>query len=173
MQEVIKKISTLGIIGVIFVITMAATGLSGAAITIALATISGSAGMMGGIAVIGITGLIAVALAKFSMGIVNQITTQQLKVANSISKLTEEVIKDLENVPGMTFAEERDFKKSRPIFILRDKTVVRTWKNPLGVEHIFLADNNGKIIYGGFVGWIHSDGLKKAININKIRKNYT
>jgi hypothetical protein len=70
----------------------------------------------------------------------------------------------------MTFADERDFKKSRPIFTLRDKTVVRTWKNPLGVEHIFLADNNGKIIYGGFVGWIHSDGLKKAININKSEK---
>lgn len=170
MQEVMKKISTLGMLGVIFVITMAATGLSGVAIAI-VATISGSAGMMGGIAVIGITGLIAVALAKFSMGIVNQIKIQQFKVANSICKVTEEVIKDLENVPGMTFADERDFKKSRPIFTLRDKTVVRTWKNPLGVEHIFLADNNGKIIYGGFVGWIHSDGLKKAIN--KIRKNYT
>jgi hypothetical protein len=75
MQEVMKKISTLGMLGVIFVITMAATGLSWVAITIALATISGSAGMMGGIAVIGITGLIAVALAKFSMGIVNQIKT--------------------------------------------------------------------------------------------------
>ena len=145
MQEVIKKISTLGIIGVIFVITMAATGLSGAANTIALATISGSAGIMGGIAAIGITGLVAVALAKFNIGLVNQITTQQLKVANSISKLTEEVIKDLENVPGMTFADERDFKKSRPIFTLRDKTVVRTWKNPLGVEHIFLPDNEDNL----------------------------
>jgi hypothetical protein len=62
-------------LGVIFVITMAATGLSGVAITIALSTISGSPGMMGGIAVIGITGLIAVALAKFSMEIVNQIKT--------------------------------------------------------------------------------------------------
>lgn len=46
---------------------------------------------------------------------------------------------------------------------LRDGTVVRTWKNPVGVEHIFLGDCNNKIIYGGFVGWIHSKDLQQAL----------
>ena len=172
MQEVVKKIAILGQLGVILVIAIAAIGLIGVvAIAITLVTFGGSIGMMGTIAVIGIAGLIAAAWAKCSIWVINQINTQRSNVANSVSNITEKVIKVLENVPGMTFANERDFNKSRPIFMLRDKTVVRTWKNPVGVDHIFLADRNGKIIYGGFVGWIHSDDLKQAIN--RIRENFT
>ena len=34
-----------------------------------------------------------------------------------------------------------------------------------------LADRDGRILYGGFVGWIHTKGLNQAIN--KIRQDYS
>lgn len=87
------------------------------------------------------------------------------------SNPTGEVIMILNNIAGMTMAHPRDFEKSRPIFVLKDKTVVRTWKNPVGVEHIFLADSNGKMVYGGFVGWVHSENLR--ITLEEIRQTFT
>jgi len=68
MDEVVKKVAALGLPGVILVITMAATGLTGAAaITAALAFLGGPGSMLGGIAVLGLTGLITDALAKVSL----------------------------------------------------------------------------------------------------------
>lgn len=57
----------------------------------------------------------------------------------------------------------KDFKSSSPIVRLRDGTAVRTWKNPLGVDHVFLADANNQMVYDGYVGWIHSEGLNAVI----------
>ncbi|MBD2168185.1 hypothetical protein H6G64_35880 [Calothrix sp. FACHB-156] len=82
-----------------------------------------------------------------------------------------EAITILENVPGMTRAHHRDFKNSNPIMRLRDGTVVRTWKNPVGVDHVFLGDRNDRMIYGGFVGWIHSEGLQQALT--RIKRDFT
>lgn len=68
MDEVVKKIAALGLPGIILVGTMAATGLTGAAaITAALAFLGGPAGMLGGIAMLGLTGLIADALTKLGL----------------------------------------------------------------------------------------------------------
>ncbi|WP_017304530.1 hypothetical protein [Spirulina subsalsa] len=68
MDKVIDKIAALGLPAVILTIVMATTGLSGAAaITTALAILGGPWGMLGGIAALGITGLVAKGLA--SMGL--------------------------------------------------------------------------------------------------------
>ncbi len=68
MDEVAKKIAALGLPGVILVIVMASTGLTGAAaITAALAFLGSPGGMLGGIAVLGLTGLITDALAKVGL----------------------------------------------------------------------------------------------------------
>ncbi len=211
MDEVVKKVAALGLPGVILVITMAATGFTGAAaITAALAFLGGPAGMLGGIAVLGLTGLITDALAKVSLeDFLTAIYCQRrqdephgklLEEINSLSlfdgdirdrlKTTvtdgcgcatvvkssttddaREAIAILENVPGITPAHHRDFKSSNPIIRLRDGTVVRTWKNPVGVDHVFLGDRSDKMIYGGFVGWIHSEGLNQAIV--RIRRDFT
>jgi hypothetical protein len=56
------------------------------------------------------------------------------------------------------------FLLSNPITRLMDGSTVRTWKNPVGVDHVFIAHRNNNMIYGGFVGWIHSQGLNSAIN---------
>lgn len=166
--------------------------------------------MLGGIAVLGLTGLIAEALTK--VGLEDLLTAiycqrrlsephgklldeiEQLSLfdgdikerlkqtvtdgcgcsaasAANISDVTREARAILEAVPGMTPAHHRDFNSSNPIIRLRDGTAVRAWKNPLGVDHIFLADRDGKMIYGGFVGWIHSEGLNQAMK--QMRSNLT
>jgi hypothetical protein len=39
------------------------------------------------------------------------------------------------------------------------------WTNrAVGGDHVFLADPDGKMAYGGFV-WVHADELKNAINL--------
>lgn len=211
MDEVVKKVAALGLPGVILVITMAATGLTGAAaITAALAFLGGIAGMLGGIAVLGLTGLITDALAK--LGLEDFLTAvyctrrlqephgKLLEEINSLSlfdgdikdrlrstvtdgcgcatvadayitDITKQVIAILQSVPGITPAHHRDFKSANPIMRLRDGTAVRTWKNPVGVDHVFLADGNDRMIYGGYVGWIHSEGLNAAIA--RIRRDFT
>ncbi|MHC5860882.1 hypothetical protein [Nostoc sp.] len=201
MDEVVKKVAALGLPGVILVITIATTGLTGAAALIAaLAFLGGPAGMLGGIAVLGLTSLISNALAKvilesFLISIYSQRRqtephTKLLKeidflllfdlnlkerlkatVKTYTANIAKEVMVILENVPGMTRAHHRDFISSHPIMRLRDGTVVRTWKNPVGVDHVFLGDRNDRMIYGGFVGWIHSEGLQQALT--RIRRDFT
>jgi hypothetical protein len=66
-------------------------------------------------------------------------------------------------VPEMTAARPHDFKNSIAVDKLRDGTILKTGKNLVGFDHVFLADRNNRMIYGGYVGWIHSSGLQKAI----------
>ncbi|BAY22863.1 hypothetical protein NIES2100_26270 [Calothrix sp. NIES-2100] len=68
----------------------------------------------------------------------------------------------------MTMAHSRDFQRATPFFTLKDKTVVKIFINPAQVKHIFLADYNNKMIFGGYVGWIHTKEMNKAID--KIKK---
>ena len=77
--------------------------------------------------------------------------------------LDEEVIKILQNVPGMTPADPSDFNKSMKFARLRDNTTIRTWKNLAGVDHVFV-EKGGRCIYAGYVGWIHSEGLHQVLN---------
>ncbi|GET43571.1 MULTISPECIES: hypothetical protein [Microseira] len=65
MDEVIRKVAALGLPGVLLAIAIATTGFAGgAALTTALAALGGPFGMIGGIAVLGIAGLVADAVAK-------------------------------------------------------------------------------------------------------------
>jgi hypothetical protein len=65
MDEVVRKVAALGLPGVLLVITLGTTGfVGGAALTTALAALGGPFGMLGGIALLGIAGLVADALAK-------------------------------------------------------------------------------------------------------------
>ncbi|MEA5420158.1 hypothetical protein VB712_13085 [Spirulina sp. CCNP1310] len=64
MDEVVRKVAALGLPGIILVVTMATTGLAGAAAITAALAFLGPGGMLGGIALLGVTGLITDALAK-------------------------------------------------------------------------------------------------------------
>lgn len=201
MDELVKKIAALGLPGVILIIVMATTGLTGAAaITTALAILGGPAGMLGGIAVLGLTALITDGLTK--VGLENLLTAvycerrhrdphgkllqeldslmildgdikERLRLTIQdgcgcgtadveLSDISRTAIAILEAVEGMTLAHHRDFKNAQPVARLRDGTTIRTWKNAVGVDHVFLADYNDRMIYGGFVGWVHAVGLDQA-----------
>ncbi len=84
---------------------------------------------------------------------------------------SQEAMAILDVVTGMTAAPRSDFSKSIPIMTLKDGAVVRTWKNLIGYDHVFLSDLEGNIIYGGFVGWIHCKDLQNAIA--QIRRELT
>ncbi|HLO84335.1 MAG TPA: hypothetical protein VK203_04870 [Nostocaceae cyanobacterium] len=68
MDEVIRKVASLGLPGVLLAIAIATTGFAGgAALTTALATLGGPFGMIGGIALLGIAGVVADAIAKIGI----------------------------------------------------------------------------------------------------------
>ncbi|MBD2665685.1 hypothetical protein [Richelia sinica] len=95
----------------------------------------------------------------------------QAESACTISQVAQKAVAILDAVPSISPCHDRDFKWSRPIFTLNDSTVVKTCKNVIGLHHIFLADNHGKLIYGGFVIWSHSEQLQAAIR--QIKKDLT
>lgn len=65
MEKIISKVAALGVPGLILVVAMAATGLTGAAaLTAALAAL-GPGGMIGGIVLLGVAGLVAQGLTEF------------------------------------------------------------------------------------------------------------
>jgi hypothetical protein len=46
----------------------------------------------------------------------------------------------LYKVEGMTQSHSRDFKNATPRLNLRDGSVLKVFKNPVGVNHVFIAD---------------------------------
>ena len=81
-----------------------------------------------------------------------------------------ETISQLRSIPGMTDAHPKGFERSQPIMTLKDGTIVRTWNDLLGVKHIFLENDRGECEFSGYVGWVHRDGLDRAIE-SVIRSN--
>jgi len=92
MDELIKKVSALGIPGLIFVMVIAFSGFKGAAaITFALAALGGPFGMLGGIAFLGIAGLVTHTIAeKGTEAVLTAVVKEQLK-----TKSADEIIKDV------------------------------------------------------------------------------
>ncbi len=93
----------------------------------------------------------------------------EAEIANYIPKTTRKVVDELINTSGMTLAHSRDFKRATPIFTLDDETVVKHFINPVQVKHIFLSHND-KMIFGGYVGWIHNADLNNTLS--RIRRKY-
>ena len=93
MDEFVRKAAALGLPAIMLVIVMATTGLAGAAaITTALATLGGPAGMLGGIALLGIIGLATETLSKYGLeAVLIEIYRQRLQNGNSKSSLCGEI----------------------------------------------------------------------------------
>ena len=93
MDEFVRKAAAMGLPAVMLVVVMGATGWSGAAaITTALAALGGPAGMLGGIALLGIVGLAADMLAKHGLeALLIAIYKQRLINGESRSNLCQEI----------------------------------------------------------------------------------
>ncbi|HEY9614513.1 alpha/beta hydrolase [Allocoleopsis sp.] len=80
------------------------------------------------------------------------------------------LIQQIRLVPGITDAHRRDFYRSRAYIRFHNGITIRTWRNPLQVEHVFIGNNEGQCLYGGFVGWLHADGLRRTLE--DVKKQY-
>jgi pimeloyl-ACP methyl ester carboxylesterase len=73
------------------------------------------------------------------------------------------LIRQLQQVTGMTDAHRRGFEQSRIYCTFANGLSIRTWKNPLGIDHIFLACPQGNCLYSGFVGWQDAKALQQIL----------
>ena len=71
-------------------------------------------------------------------------------------------IRSLRSVPGMTDTDYRGFERSQIITTLPEDLTLHTWNNPLGMNHVYLS-NQQQCLYAGYVGLIHSRDLRRAI----------
>ena len=92
MDEIVRKIVALGLPGVVLLVTMSATGLTGAAaITTALAML-GPGGMLGGIAFLGVIGLASDSLSKYGLAeILKAVYSQRIKNGEDNTNLASEI----------------------------------------------------------------------------------
>ncbi|MBC5797196.1 hypothetical protein H5968_19070 [Sphaerospermopsis sp. LEGE 00249] len=80
MDKIVDKIAALGVPGLVLVVAMAFTGWAGAAaITTGLAVLGGPFGMLGGIAVLGVLGLISKGLTDYGFEKIFQATVEELR----------------------------------------------------------------------------------------------
>ena len=84
-------------------------------------------------------------------------------VADDISDANTQVVEKLSNTPGMTQYRGQHFTRATPKFKLKDGTIIKTYKNSARVDHVFLADNTGRMLFAGYVGWVHSENLEATI----------
>ncbi|MDQ2098867.1 MAG: hypothetical protein QQW96_14605 [Tychonema bourrellyi B0820] len=97
MDEFVRKAAALGLPAIMLLIVMATTGLAGAAaITTALATLGGPAGMLGGIALLGIIGLATEMLSKYGLEAL-LIAIYRQRIQNGESRLN--IRKEIRKLP--------------------------------------------------------------------------
>ncbi|PIG95150.1 alpha/beta hydrolase [Gloeocapsopsis sp. IPPAS B-1203] len=77
--------------------------------------------------------------------------------------ITDLLIDRLQLISGITDAHHRDFTKAQVCFTLDNGVSICTWKNSLGIDHVFVSCPEGKCLYSGFVGWLHSENLRQTI----------
>lgn len=86
MDKIVDKIAALGVPGLVLIVAMAATGWTGAvAITVALASLGGPFGMLGGIAVMVVLALISKGLADYGFEALFKATVRKL-ISRGMSK---------------------------------------------------------------------------------------
>lgn len=96
MDKVVDKIAGLGVPGIILLIAVSATGLSGAAaITAALAAL-GPGGMIGGIAILGLAGVISMAISDYGFENIYKRVFEKLNKEKGVTK--EEILKRIDDL---------------------------------------------------------------------------
>lgn len=96
MDELVRKIVSLGFPGVILMIAMATTGLTGAAAITAGLAMLGPGGMIGGIAFLGIVGIASDVLSKYGLETVLKNVYLERKVKG---KSTDELVTEINRLP--------------------------------------------------------------------------
>ena len=77
----------------------------------------------------------------------------------------------LQRTLGMTTADKTDFAKADPFITFQNGATICLLKNFVGVDHVFVIDQSGTCVFGGYVGWVHAKGLRRVLN--DIRHKYS
>ena len=92
MDEIVRKLAGVGLPAVVLLITMAVTGLTGAAAITAALAMLGPGGMIGGIVLLGIIGLASDALAKYGLeSVLVEVYKKRLENGELYSTLRKEI----------------------------------------------------------------------------------
>lgn len=92
MDEAVKKIAALGLPGVILLVAMATTGLTGAAAITAALAMLGPGGMIGGIMFLGVIGIAGEWLSKVGLeAFLKAVYQERWSNGQSIEKLCKEI----------------------------------------------------------------------------------
>lgn len=97
MDEIVKKISSLGLPGVILVITMAASGGVGGSYALvgAIATLGGPFGIVGGLSVLGLMTILGDKLAEYGI----ESVLASIYAERSKTEPVEALLKEIRNLP--------------------------------------------------------------------------
>ena len=79
------------------------------------------------------------------------------------------IITELQAIPGITDAHLRNFNQASIWATLSQGFTLRTWRHPLGIHHIFLADATNRCRFAGFVGWADTQSLYQGLTAIKQR----
>ncbi len=96
MEKIVSKVAALGVPGLILLVAMGATGLAGAASLTAALSALGPGGMIGGIAVLGVAGLVAQGLTEFGF---DAIFTAVVKELYQRGETKESILAKVEKYP--------------------------------------------------------------------------
>jgi hypothetical protein len=97
MDKLVDKIAALGVPGLVLLVAMAVTGWAGAAaLTTALAILGGPFGMLGGVAVLGVLGLMSQGLADYGFEAIFKSTVEQLRAKG---KSKADIEREIESYP--------------------------------------------------------------------------
>jgi len=91
-------------------------------------------------------------------------SANHLCVPSPVSSYCDSLIRELQSIPGMTDARYHGFSESTVWAMMRDHLVLRTWRNRLGIHHVFLSNYAGDCLFAGFVGWPHTQDLYNALH---------
>ncbi|OYE01931.1 hypothetical protein [Nostoc sp. 'Peltigera membranacea cyanobiont' 232] len=92
MDEIVSKLAGVGLPAIVLLITMASTGLAGAAAITAALAMLGPGGMVGGIVLLGIIGLASDALTKYGLtALLQGIYEERRRRGESLQTLCREI----------------------------------------------------------------------------------
>ncbi len=92
MDEIVRKLAGVGLPAVVLLITMASTGLAGAAAITAALAMLGPGGMVGGVVLLGIIGLASDALTKYGLtALLTGIYEERRRRGESLQSLCREI----------------------------------------------------------------------------------
>lgn len=114
LDKIIPKIAALGIPGLVLVVVMVSTGLTGAAaITSALAIMGGPVGILGGLVVLGVAVLLSKGLAEYGFepiftGVISELVRK--------GKTKEEILKSVSEYPISQGLKDKLAKETERFF---------------------------------------------------------